>query len=231
MNNLKNKKYIIIPIIIIAVLILVTIKGPYLRPFTQTNSEILEKMDFTGNTQIFLYSFVIINIIICLICLYKGKQGIAQGYDYKFNKIFAITFLILAIIPIISFISIRSMEEELVEQLMKQNEAIFDINNIDFTNKKMTTKLKKAQEQLNLTSTDKYYDRKMEIYNETQNTTKKFERYLSLFIYRPLYNINHHGSYYEERYYYAIFSVFTVINLVSFTFYFISIKDEFKEKQ
>lgn len=230
MEKILSKKYIGFPII----MLLITIKSAIYvydgQSFTKTNIQIIEKLDFTGMTKIFLIAMVIFEVLMLGICLFKGIQGNKVGYDYSFNKIILIVFIIYTILPIVFFTIIRNEEEK---QALKTNqeyeEYLSEINNNLFKsiskNKKIDDSTSKIQELKN----DKYYNRKKAIISEIENEKSTFVRYIKLFYYRFEYNENDDTFYmtpYDTETYYGIFSIFSVINLVCLIFYFWSTSDE-----
>ena len=221
MNKRSNKKYIVFPIIMIIVALMISMNSYCYRGFEMSNIEVIKIMDITGYTLIFLISFLIINILVLIFCLYKGKQASTGGYDYKFNKVFALMFFILAIVPIITFINIRNQEEKQAEQLNQEIEEV--VGSLDFKDKKVKSKLKQIIEKQELLEEDKFYKRKTEIYNEMKKIESKFERYISLYYYRFENNFAIMSN--ERERYYAIFSVFSLFDAICGAFYFISIKD------
>lgn len=235
----KSNKYVIFPIIIIIVSIL-NFLFPYVYSYTNKNSlEIMEMMDITGYTKIFSICFLIINIFVLLICFNEGKKGKENGYNYAFNKIFAITFIILSIINILAFVLIRNKEEESAKELNSEvniftedNIYYLESNNKNTKNKKQKSKLEQIMENM---EKDKFFARKLQIYNEMKETPSKFKRYASLLIYWNYYNENNTYLYYtikpsDAECYYAIYSIAIIIDLICSAFYIKNINDkEIKE--
>lgn len=224
---MKNNKYIIFPIIMLCFTILASIYTYKYQYFKQYDTII--NYDITGNTKIFFVIFLIIELCMLGLCIYIGKKAKNEGYKYSLNKLFAAIFLVLTIVPIISFISIRNEEEKQAKILDEKIEILYE-DTININDKKTKAKLNEIQE---LQKNDKFYSRKREIYNEMNNENSKFKRYLTLFIYMNYHNeesINESGWYNklpsQEEIYYATFTVFTIINLICFGFYLINIKDE-----
>lgn len=231
-----SNKYIIFPIVMIIVTIL-NFLFPYVYSYINKNSlEIMEIMDITGYTKIFSICFLIVNIFVLLICLNEGRKGKESGYNYSFNKIFAITFITLSIINILAFVLIRNKEEEYAKELNSEvniftedNIYYLESRNKNGKNKKQKNKLEEIME---IMENDKFYARKLQIYNETKETPSKFKRYVSLLIYWNFYNEN--NSYYlyytikpsDEECYYAIYSIAIISDLICSAFYIKNINDK-----
>ena len=231
-----SNKYIIFPIVMIIVSIL-NFLFPYVYSYAHKNSlEIVEIMDITGYTKIFSICFLIINIFVLLICLNEGRKGKENGYNYEFNKIFAITFIALSIINILAFVLIRNKEEAYAKEL--NNEVnIFTEDNIYYLesgnkntkNKKQKNKLEQI---MKIMETDRFYARKLQIYNEMKETPSKFKRYVNLLIYWNYYNEDNTSYLYytikpsDAECYYAIYSIAIITDLICSAFYIKNINDK-----
>ena len=73
MKERGNNKYVVFPICMIFILIASSIYS-YRNQFYD-NGEILQRMDMTGYTTVFLIIFLIINIGTLSLCLYMGKKS------------------------------------------------------------------------------------------------------------------------------------------------------------
>ena len=235
-----NKKYIIFPIIMI-ILSILTIIFPYEYSYHFRNSsiDILQIMDITGYTKLFCFLFLFVNTSILLICFYQGIKGLKKGYNYIFNKIFAITFIVFAIVNLFAFIIIRNKEENIsIKEFSTLNildeNYVYELQTGKKTKKKNSkTDLEIIQDKMN---NDPYFFRKLQINNEIEIIPSKFQRYVYLLIYWNYYNENrysypnyNHPSASES--YYAIYSVSIILNLICSGFYIKNLSVENNNKK
>lgn len=234
MENASNK-YIIFPIVMLIITIL-NFLFPYAYSYIHENSlEIMEIMDITGYTKIFSICFLIINVFVLLICFNEGRKGKENGYNYAFNKIFAIIFIVLSIINILAFVLIRNKEEEYAKKLNSEINIDTEDNvyYLDSNNKKNKKQKNKLEQIMDIIQNDKFYARKLQIYNEMKRTPSKFERYANLLIYWNYYNEDHTSSYLyytitpsDSESYYAIYSIANITDLICSAFYIKNINDK-----
>lgn len=228
MGEKSNKKYLIFPIIMLVFTIFATLIGHHINGI----NEYLEKYDVTGMTGIFMYAMFVIELVILSFCIYKGKKGLEEGYDYLFNKFACIIFVILTIIPIISFFIVRSGEENLAKEMESKFDNAFDqIVSVHGKNSK-SSQADKVNSVLNYFETgleDKYYIRKTEINDELKENKSKLEFFVKYFVFnRANYDYLGKTGYavtMEERYY-SIYSRMSIVNIVCLAFYVISLKDK-----
>lgn len=217
MKEKSNKKYLIFPIAMLVITIITTFLGHHLESIYIT----LDKYDITGMTSIFMYVMLTLEIIILSFCIYKGKKGVQCGFDYSFSKFACVIFIILIIIPIVTFFIIRSEEEKVSVELDNQiNETIEQVL-------KAKNKNNKIQEYFEIEEKDKFYDRKNEIKIEVEKYNSKIEPFLKLFVFnRYNYNIFYKNYLTMEERYYAIFSRASIINIMCLAFYLASSRDK-----
>ena len=232
MKEKSNNKYIIFP----AFMLMITI-GSYFYSYFHavgTNQDILEKYDITGMTGICMTAMLIFEVVALIIAIIKGVKAKKDGVDYLFNKIFSMVFVVLAIIPILMFIVVRSNEEKLAQEVDGTLEQLKSLTvELPAKNTKKKSTSKKIENQLNQIleqrQNDKFYERKLEIAQEIEDNNSKFTRYLGLYFYNPIYNESSEivVTPREEEQYYGIYSVYTVINAICIGFYFfMSLKDK-----
>ena len=235
MEEKSNNKYIFFQ----AFMLLTTI-GSYFWSYihsTYTNTELLKKYDITGMTGICMNVMFIIEIIVLIIAIVKGVKGKREGADYLFNRFMSVLCLVLAVVPILMFVVVRNNEEKLAKDvdvtLSQLKNMTVELENKNNKNTKKSTKknakgvsnqLEKILEQR---ENDKFYERKIEIAQEIEDSKSKLGRYIMLFFYDPIYNDSSTTivTPSEEKQYYAMFSVYTYINIVNLGFYFICRKD------
>ena len=211
----SNKKYVIFPSIILILTIVITFIGHSLGSVY----EVLNKYDITGMTKIVMYGLLIFETSILIICIYKGKKGLKEGYDYIFSKFVCIIFVILTIIPIISFFVIRSEEEKLAVDVEEQ--SIESLEQLLLGNNKKNQLNSEIDEYFNMRENDKFYNRKQDILNETKNKNKNI--FLEYFIFnRYNYHIFYKNYLTMEERYYAIFSSMSIISIICLAFYLTS---------
>lgn len=230
MGKKSNGKYIIIPSIMLVLTIVLTFLGDNVGSIIY---EVLDEYDITGMTTIFMYLMLVFEVVILVFCIYKGKKGLKDGYDYMFSKFACIIFAVLVIIPIMSFLIVRGEEEnqavELDNKICGLNTEFIDSlqssiknnkNNKNSKNKKdLNTQL---NEYLDMQKNDKYYDRKREILSEKQNSNIFFEEFvLNPYNYNIFYKKHSTRTPTEDRYY-AIYSRISIINAICLGFYIIS---------
>lgn len=223
MKEKFNKKYFIFPIIMIILTIYTTFIGHHFGSIY----EVLERYDITGITTVFMYIVFSFEIIILTFCVYKGKKGLEEGFDYFFGKFACIIFVILTIIPIISFLVIRNEEEKLAIELDNKERITFkQFLTKNYKNNK-NNKNNKIQEYMDIQENDKFYDRKQEIVTQTKNSDTQMPFFLKFYVLnRYNYNIFYKNYLTMEERYYATFSRVSIINIICFAFYLISSKDK-----
>lgn len=216
MEEKSNKKYIAFPLIVIILLLIATFLGYHHEGIY----EILKEYDMTGTTSIFMHVMLILEIIVLIFCIYKGKKGIEEGFDYLFSKFACVIFIVLILIPIISFSIVRNEEEKMATELDNKYNETFGNNYVDLT-KKGT--MKKVQEYSEIQENDEFYKRKKEISSEMKNQSKMgiFFRYFVINGYN--YNLSYKPYLSTEERYYAIYSRISVINIICLIFYLSSL--------
>lgn len=218
MSGKSNKKYILFPIIMIIIAIITTFDGHRYGGIFET----LDKYDMTGMAKIIMYIMLFAEIAVLAFCVYKGKKGLKEGYDYLFSKFACIIFIILIIIPIISFLAVRSEEEKIAKEFENKYDEIFYTDLKNNNSKKMLNDLKEYSE---IMENDIFFERKKEIISEMKEKSIA-ESFIHHFVLnRYNYNIlTYKSNKYlkpEDRYY-AIFSRPCCLNIICFAFYLIS---------
>lgn len=122
MKEKSNKKYLIFPIIMLVLAIVTTFLGHHFGSIYET----LEKYDITGMATICMYAMLFFEITVLAFCIYKGKKGLEEGFDYLFSKFISFIFILLIIIPIISFFIVRNEEEKLANELENKNKETIE---------------------------------------------------------------------------------------------------------
>ncbi|MBR3696956.1 MAG: hypothetical protein IKM97_01595 [Clostridia bacterium] len=221
----NNNKYLIFSICLFSVSLILNYNTFYLN-----NIYLYNHFDFTGISKIIQIIMTIIILIISSICLIKSIQAKENGVDFLFNKFMSFVFIIYAILCICTYIYIRSSEEEVAlkmkndlenygenfkqEQLNKNkynNKNSFEYDYYNF--------ISEALSQNEYAINDEYYDRKKEILEQVENSSK-IERYLSMLIYN--FSYQHYGSSsikFNEIQYYGIFLILASIGLIGAKFY------------
>ena len=219
MINIK-KSYLIIPIMGIVLTIISAMYSFYNE--IDTNFELLDEFDFTGETSIFLILIVIINIVVLSIYLYFVIKGKRSGFNFKLNKIFTVMFFILTIISIVSFIYIRNKEEKI--SLNYTNGKMNIKNNTIYVNLS-DSKISSLQNK----DLDKYSKIKINIANEVQSINSKVDRYISLISH---YWVNNHTYIIptKEQSYYSIIIRFVILEFTLCLSFAYHIKDEYFEQ-
>lgn len=214
MKEKSNKKYLIFPIIMLVLAIVTTFLGHHFGSIYET----LEKYDITGMATICMYAMLFFEITVLAFCIYKGKKGLEEGFDYLFSKFISFIFILLIIIPIISFFNVRNEEEKLANELENKNKETIE-NVFLEKNSKNKNKLKGIQDYIDLQENDQFYDRKQEIASEIQGNSKG-QYFLRYFIFnRYNYNFSYKNNLTMKERYYAIFSRASLINIICFVFY------------
>lgn len=224
-STVRKETYKLIPIIGICLIIVARFFS--YKYEVKTNDMLLETFDFTGMTTIFLNLITVLNIIILAFDLYLACKKEEDGFPYKFNKIFAITFIALSVISIFSFILVRNEEEKIAIQFAEENPVLNNkVIQIDNSNKDLL-KIMEAQQ-------DEFSSVKMRIVSEVESMNT-FERYIKLIIfkYEEVYEdeTGNMRTPTDEESYYSIFSRFAILDLLLSIAFATHIKDEQIEKK
>lgn len=187
-----------------------------------------EHFDFTGVTKTIQMVMTAILLVISAICLMKSIQAREDGVDFLFNKSIAIVFIIYTVLSICAYICVRSVEESTATKMLKdikensqsikKNELGKNkINNKNLSEYDFYNTISEALSESEYAINDKYYERKKEIINQVENSSK-IERYSSMLFY------NYSYKYYspvilDEIEYYSIFLDLSLVGVVGAIFY------------
>jgi len=225
MGEKSNNSYIVAPIVGIVLTVF-----EYFNLYGRYNiSNLLEKYDITGMTNGYMISILVLNLAVLAFCLYKGKEAREKNYDYSFNMIFVVIFIVLSLYSLIAFIVVRGEEESVAAESMGN----FDYYNIDLTTQSSSNKKRnssdideynvKMMEELTKLQEDKCYSRKLEINQQVKDSTK-FERYANLFLNWFIFDdIFYYLT--EEENYYSVFAAYCSLDLFMCAFYIIHLND------
>ena len=223
MQQPKNNKYIVFPGIMILLTVVFTFSGYSYGGIFQT----LNKYDVTGLTKVFMYMMLILELAMLGFCIYKGVKAKEEGFEYLFSKFACIIFGVFIIVPMISYFVVIGAEENAANELIQREEYI--MNKLEEESKSSSKKKNKKTEidkqlidYLDSELNEEFYERKKDIVSENKNVSKG-ERFLKQFVING-YNFDVFNSYHisETNRYYAIFSRFSVINILCLIFYFVS---------
>ncbi len=223
--------YVIVSILMVIAL-LFHFNAPFLSSYKDVN-KILEEMDFTGLTGTFRTTFLIMNIVILLVCALIGTIIIDErGINVNYNKILVILFIVLSVVPFISYIMIREEEKNQVQELYEETEIILG-GTIDLNNKKHVKLLEKHSSAL---KTDPFFARKMQIIGQLKNgKSSTIIQAIGEFLFYPIMKEWDDGyksaSIKDIESYYAIFPGYTYINIIGVIFYFITSRSKTNDKE
>ena len=170
--------------------------------------------DFTGIAETIQILMTIIILVISIICLIKSIQAREKGVDFLFNKCMVAVFIIYSILSICTYIYVRSSEENVALKMQSDIEEYSKTTKQDQLNKNKVKNKNSFEEYM---VNDKYYERKKEIIEQIENSSK-IERYISMLFVN--YSYEHYGSTItDEVEYYGIFLELILIGLFGAIFY------------
>lgn len=226
-NKIKNM-YVIFSFIVIIIL-LFHFYSPFSNAYKDMDT-ILGELDFTGLTGTFRITFLIINIVILLASAFIGTILVGREISFNYDKLLAIFFIILSIVPFISYVVIRGEEkaqaQEFYEAYEEEKELLFG-GKFNPLNKKHVEILNKHS---NKWKEDKFFERKIQIGGQSKNGegTTIIEGLLE-FLFYPFTK-----HYLDDTYsgtiktdvenYYAIFPGYTYIDIFCAIFFLITSK-------
>lgn len=191
---------------------------------------IYNHFDFIGIAKIIQTIMALIILAISIICLIQSIRVKENGVNFLFNKFIGVVFIIYAILSICTYIYIRNSEEEIamkmkndienygtkIKQEQFQEKRVKNKNLIEFN---FYNTLSDVISQNEYSINDKYYERKKEIIEQVENSSR-LERYMSMLFYN--FSYDYYGSSstrMDEIRYYGIFLKLFCIGLIGAMFY------------
>lgn len=223
LKNFFNLYVIFAMFMIVAVFI--HFDSPLLHTYKDINV-ILQEVDFTGLTGTFRIIFLITNVMVLLICILAGIVIDGRGKKFNYNKIVALIFLFLAIMPFMACIITRDEEKKQVQELQLEEETEKLFGGIfDLTKKEDIQLLEKRSNSL---KTDPFFVRKMQIAKQEENSTilEVLGEFFTYGIFKGSEDIKK-----DLEIYYAAFPGYTYIAIICVIFYGITAKVKNSEEE